>query len=89
MISELFAKHQFGAIHTEDIFTGGKVTNRMDCSSESEIFCGLIQLRKVTVHLLEYDLHTALKAALEVTLPAPSGQHLGLDDHILRSRLVT
>ena len=37
MISELFAKYQFGAMYTADI-TDGKFKNRALYSAESEIF---------------------------------------------------
>ena len=37
MISELFAKYQFGAIHIADN-TDGTVANHALCSAESEIF---------------------------------------------------
>ena len=38
MISELFTKYQFVAIHTADI-TDGNVTNQALGSAESDIFC--------------------------------------------------
>ena len=41
MISELFGKYQFGALHTADI-SDGKVMNRAVCSAESELFRGLL-----------------------------------------------
>ena len=41
MFSELFAKYEFGAIHTADI-KDSKVANRLDCSAESDIFRQLL-----------------------------------------------
>ena len=46
MISQLFAKYQFGAIHAADT-TDGKVTNRALLSTESEKVYHLYPLQRI------------------------------------------